>query len=820
MDSTPISSYTRPSGKRPRKKPSAATISTVSKASTSSTADPSTSFSSEDIVTTTTDPGTTSFSTSDQSFLSLIFFQGTLGAAFYDTEHCVLNIFKEISECGDFQNILRMCYQCSPDKGNSAAVEVVPASFFVYELSKRRLLNLAPSGQSETTNDHKDIWVSSVVNLDDKNSVKAAGALLRYIDQNRIGIELEESFIQAPILGVAQVSLMSSLYLDSNTLYALQIFQDENHPSAAKRGRSRGKEGLSLFGNMNRTKSRLGSIRLKHWFRTPSRDINLIRQRQEAIQFFTLNENLDKVLAISDWLRSVKNITKIFAKMVASHISVQDWQILYKTLFSALCITDMCSSITDEVEIVQDFRNIDLSGLREVLAMVNKIMDVEESKLKNRFVVKYGIDIELDEKKRVYNGLPELMTSIAEQELADLDPRIAECSVIYLPQLGYLVSVPIYPFLTEENQYALQNLEFVFATSDAINYKSERTKELDRLLGDTQSEISDHESGIMHRLQNMVLQHMSPINTALDFVAELDCLISIASFSKDHDLVFPTITPEKQISIVGGRHILHELCTRQFVPNDTYLDPNNGLLTIISGPNASGKSVYLKQVALITYMAHLGSAVPATSADICVCDSIFTRIKCVESVSVNLSTFMLDLNQITKAVNGATSRSLVIMDEFGKGTSRHNGIALFTATMRHWLARVGECPFVLAATHYHTIFHRRLLPPSPILRYKTFDIGDDGSGGLVYLFKLIDGYCLHSRATNVARLAGIDQSIVDRADEILSLTATEKQPPQPDSVKDNNFENCQTVVKRFLETNFEFEESSHEFISWLKSNLC
>lgn len=790
----------------------------------------------DDIIANTTRPtlNTSILSVSERSFLALIIYQSTVGAAYYDTENCVLNVFKEISETDSLSNALKICFQCNPDKviinskQNSKlvevlndnyfnegenGVEVVASSLFVYDLAKRRLQTLTPSNsiRSEASNDHRDVWISSMLDFEDKNSIKAAGALLRYIDQHRIGIELEDSFIQAPILSICQVSLLSSLLLDNDTFLALQIFQDENHPSSAKRGiLSSAKEGLSLFGQMNRTKSRLGSVKLKHWFKTPSRDVNVIKQRQEAIGYFSLNENLDKVMAFNDCLKNVKSLTKIIAKMASSQISVPDWNILYKTLYNLICITDLCNSIENGIEIIDLVGRVDFSGLKEILAMINKIIDFDESKAKNRFVVNHGIDKDLDEKKKVFNGLPELMTKVAEQELAALDSRVLECNVIYLPQLGYLLKLPHYSFIKEEDGYILQSLEFMFVNNGTIHYKSEHTKELDRLLGDTQSEICDHESGIMHRLQNTILQYVELILTALDFASDLDCLVSIASFAKDFNLVFPHITTDKSIIIQGGRHILYEMCSNQFVSNDISFNSSNGFMKIISGPNACGKSVYLKQVALIIYMAHIGAPVPATHAEVCLCDSIFTRIKCVESVSINLSTFVLDLNQITKAISNATDRSLVIIDEFGKGTSHHDGVALFASILKFWLSKDYECPFVLAATHYHSIFKLKLLPPSNLVEYKTFEMAND-ENGIIYLYKLIDGYCLHSQANHVAKLAGIDNIITQRAQEILDLTSM--QMPITSLWKCDRIHT--TIVERFLSLDFNVAGNFHQFVSFI-----
>lgn len=761
-------------------------------------------------------------SVTERSFLSIVYYMGSVGGCYYDTEHCILILFHELPESEHFGNTLKMCYQMEPEKilvsskqnqqfvdvlkhwkstDEETSVELLPNSCFNLEVSKRRLLSLSscaalPATASDTD---KAVWINSVINFNDKNSVKAAGALMRYIDQNRIGVELEDAHIQSPIVSIQMLSMSTSLTVDSNTMSALQIFENELHPSSFKRGARSGlKEGLSLFGEMNRTKSKIGTIKLKHWFKTPSREIELLTARQNAIRYFALDENLDKTIAFQDCIKQIKSLAQIISKMTTSHASIPDWNTFYKTLYNAVCVSDLTNSIQDDIEIFLRIKGADFDELREILAVMNRIIDFEECKLKNRFVVKHGIDDELDEKKKTYNGLPDLMTKIAEKELSQLDPKILECNVIYLPQLGYLLALPHYPFLQEDDGFAVPGLDFMFLNNDTIHYKSESTKELDSLLGDTQSEICDHETGIMHRLQNLILGHTQTIIEILEFCSEIDCLISIASFARDYRLVFPQLVSDKVISVTNGRHLLQEMCTNQFVANDTHFSFEDGLVKLITGPNACGKSVYLKQVALIVYMAHIGAPVPADEATICICDSIFTRIKSQESVSINLSTFLLDLNQITRAVNGATSKSLIIIDEFGKGTLKFDGIALFAAVVKHWLSKEKESPFILAATHFHSIIALNLLPNSKFLRYETFEILEDDEG-VVYLYKLIRGSCTHSQGNYVAKLAGIKDDILNRAEEILETTSLNKPIVARKKDQSSQFK----IIKQFLEFDLE-----------------
>ena len=775
----------------------------------------------------------------DQRFLSILFHQNLLGAAYYDTDNCVLNVFEDMSETDQFSHVMQIFHQTNPDKviinskqgrlfvdflknacfedeNSKDNIEILPSSHFTFESGKRRLLSLTSITQlpHKATDEHKDIYLHSIINFDNKSSIKAAGALLRYIDSNRIGVELEDSIINAPVVAVAQCSVSASLYLDRNSLQSLQIFVDDNHPARTKRGLySSVKEGLSLFGQMNRTKSRLGQAKLRHWFRTPSRDSEVISRRQNAIRYFLCDEHYDKCLAFYECLKNIKSVSKIFAKMMNSHISVHEWNVLYKTVYNIVCLIDICKMINCDIEIVEDILSTDFNGLREIVAMINKIMDFDESKIKGKFVVKYGIDDELDEKKKLFHGLPDLMTKVAEQELNDLDSRVGECNVIYLPQLGYLLSMPHYDFIKESENYSFGNLEFMFVNNGIVHYKSQKTKNLDSMLGDTQSEICDHESGIMHRLQNMILQYAHILVKALDFAAEFDCLLSIANFSKDNNLCFPEIDSGKVIRIRAGRHIIYDGCTKQFVPNDTTFDFENGFVKVLSGPNACGKSVYLKQVALIVYMMHLGSPVPAVSAKICICDSIFTRIKCIESVSINLSTFILDLNQVSKAVNSATQRSLIVIDEFGKGTSQSDGVALFISTLRHWLNFGSHCPFILATTHCHSVFKQKLLPATPLLRYQTFASVVNEDESITYLYELVNGICIHSQANFVAKNVGISSKIVGRANELLSNPKSVcRNKLCLSKVHRNSFE----ITEKFFSVNLEDEECLHEFLSFIQ----
>ncbi|XP_031553158.1 mutS protein homolog 5-like [Actinia tenebrosa] len=692
-------------------------------------------------------------------------------------------------------------------------VEILPTIDFSLEVCKRRIISInGLPGMSEHFNDmERNVFFSSLIPFDNINMVRAAGALIKYLEKKRFGLELEDLDVPVPILALKVFSLKDMMIIDDNTYSALQIFRKESHPSVYKQGTS-SKEGLSLFGVMNRTRSSLGSRLLRIWFMRPTRNIEVLSQRQKAINFFMLPRNQELVSSLQDCLKNIKNISRILSRMKTAQASVTDWQALYKTVYNAIYIADLCRTFPADVVIATKIKDHFTHELPRVADLINKIVDFEESAEQNRFVVKPGVDPVLDEKKRTYNGLPDFMTKVAREELSKLRSSVTECNVIYLPQLGYLLSIPRTADMKEEKDFEMEGLEFVFLSNNMVYYKSESTKELDLLLGDTQCEITDHETAIMHRLQSIILTHGKTLLGMMECAAELDCLVSLAICARESNYVRPEITSDSILDIKGGRHPLQELCVNQFVPNDTSKEKDKGRMTILTGPNASGKSVYLKQVGLIVFMAHIGSFVPADSAIIGVTDRIFTRIHTRETVSIGLSTFMIDLGQVATAVQGATEHSLVIIDEFGKGTATVDGLSLLCATLKHWLAFNERCPRIFVSTHFHSLIRQKLLPDTAILKYQTTQVIEDGEE-LVFLYNLVDGYASSSYAGHIARLAGIPDDLVKRGAEVSEMVRCNKPLQRKDSVSwETQRKRCSTIVNRFLELNLE-EDDLHSFLS-------
>ncbi|WAQ83662.1 hypothetical protein PtA15_4A110 [Puccinia triticina] len=294
-------------------------------------------------------------------------------------------------------------------------------------------------------------------------------------------------------------------------------------------------------------------------------------------------------------------------------------------------------------------------------------------------------------------------------------------SINYFPQIGYLCAIP-YPTPSGSlDPSTLEDWQFQFSTDTEEHYKNGLMRELDHHYGDLATAIDDREIELMHLLEEEVSKFTSILLTVNDDLAELDCLLSLAKVTFDRAWVRPKILEQNTIQIVAGRHPLVEGCVESYIPNDTHLVASStskpqrkkrkgaesymgNPMIVLTGANFSGKSVYLKQVALIVIMAQLGSFVPAEESQIGVHDAIFTRVSTTESASRSSSAFMIDLQRISFMLRNCTARSILLIDEFGKGTDPTDGQALFCGVIEHLISRGSSCPIALVSTHFHGVF--------------------------------------------------------------------------------------------------------------------
>ncbi|KAJ8377936.1 hypothetical protein AAFF_G00249990 [Aldrovandia affinis] len=722
---------------------------------------------------------------SPEVYLSVLVNHGNVGLSFYDSRDHTLHYMPDTVDNHDLQLLDRVVQEVCPNvlitsakqehsmaqfmKMLSASsdykpeIVLYPNVDFGLEVSKQRLLSAhLPFLPSSITEKERIPYLSSCLPFDCTLMLRSVGALLKCLDRRRVGVELEDSSVGVPI-------------------FQFQIYTFQ-------------------------------------WFLRPTRDLTVLSRRQEVVRFFTSPRNSDALYTLQGCLGNIRSIPTLLHRMSLSHTKISDWQCLYKTVYSAVCIRDTVRSLPQSVQLFQEISTTFTQDLYYIASLISKVVDFEGSLAENRFTIKPNVDPAIDEKKRRMMGLSDFLTDVARKELENLDSRIPSCCVIYIPLIGFLLSVSRLPCMVEKEDFDIEGLDFVFLSEERLHYRSERTKELDDMLGDLHCDIRDMETAVMTQLQATVLQRSACLYTVLRLSAELDCLMALAQASQDHGYCSPTLSSHSRLALTQARHPLLELCSSVFVSNPLLSSETEGKVKVLTGPNSSGKSIYLKQVGLIVFMALIGSDVPAKEAEIGLIDSIFTRMQSRESVSLGMSTFMIDLNQMAHALNNSTGNSLVLIDEFGKGTNTVDGLSLLASCLRHWIKRVpAQCPHILLATNFHSLLQLGLLPSSPLLSLLTLETAVDGDE-LVFLYQLKEGLCQSSFAANIATLAGLPQAVVQRGVEVSDLYRagnTIKRIDQPSTEEQTS--RCLKVVEKFLR--LDLDDPSVDLQLYMKEEL-
>ncbi|XP_068626392.1 mutS protein homolog 5-like [Battus philenor] len=648
---------------------------------------------------------------------------------------------------------------------------------YSYEACRRRVLSLSlPHEPSGCSDEDRAMFLRTAVDFAQVQSIHALGALLRYLDLNWSKLSL--SMHGTPqFLCLKRISLADMVWMDEDTYRGLQVFSSQPHPSAFKRGAlGSSREGLSLYQLLGKCASRVGHARLRVLLRHPSSDIKTLQRRLDVVEFFTkpLNDSLMRNICSS--LRFIKNVNGILAKIKALSAKPFQWKSLYNTLYHAVLICELCERAGSTSELLQQLACSDNRNLYEMALCMNRIIDFELSKTEGKFTVKAGVDSDLDIKKQTMASLHGLMSETAKVELERLPSFIEECTMLYMPHLGYLLGVKAWDDNLTMEQKELPNMKFMFQNNDYIHYKNKGCEELDVMIGDTYPEVVAHETRIMMRLTAVIMENLHTLAAVIDKCAELDCFIAIAKVSKEFNFVRPKLSNDKVIKIKQGKHPLYITSCDHLVPNDVDSSSEAGFVKILTGPNASGKSVYLKQTGLIVYMAHIGSFVPAESAEIGVVNHIYSRIQSTECVAAHMSAFLIDLRQMALAIRECGSRSLVIVDEFGKGTSETDGLCLLAACLNTLLYRAELCPHLLLATHFLSI--KDFIIDTPLVRFQRLEHVIRG-GEPVLLYRVVDGSAECSFAHHAAGAAGLSR-LLPRA-ETVAICAQNNTLPPPDS---------------------------------------
>ncbi|KAG1052921.1 hypothetical protein G6F43_004968 [Rhizopus delemar] len=703
--------------------------------------------------------------------------------------------------------------------------------------------------------------LEGLINLNESQLTKkigCVGVLLKFVrklEQQKIDESMDlEQLIQPILLEVFSNNM--SMQIDIDTSKSLSIFEYELHPNMHQK---REKESLSLFGLLNKTKSILGKQRLKEWISHPTTNKQMIEERHSTIEFFLRPDIREELQELRDYLSQIRNIHRLLPKIREHKALSNDWQYILK-----IKSIGNAEQLLIFKEVLQKMSYIE--DMKVIGTDINNLIDFESSKREGRIVIKENVN--------AVNKTEETTLEVAQEIGATLPVGFgAALNVVYFPQLGYLLTLPKYCRTSENgNQSAhssitatsedtydsLFGFNLQFTTADNLYYKNARTRELDETIGDIYTIIIDKEIEIIQGLSERVLEYKKQFTDIADILSNIDCLVSLSVAALKFGYTRPTMTDTSVLKIIKGRHPLQELCVETFIPNDTHLEGGRGFkyeqgswsllaksakfnnselhyqdttsivnsVQVVTGANFSGKSVYLKQVALITYMAHIGSFVPAQSATIGITDRLFTRTQTLETISKPQSAFAYDLQQVQKALNHSTCRSLVIIDEFGKGTENADGAALFCSILGYFLSTGSNCPKVLASTHFHDLISQNILSSRDCVTLSQTDIicqevsrVDDESkrDEAVFLYRIVPGIgYISSYGVWCAGIAGLPTSVVERA---LVLSEKYSKGEEIDRVTNDyeqeHFKQLETIFKQFISVDVN-EMNPNEIISSIK----
>ena len=574
---------------------------------------------------------------------------------------------------------------------------------------------------------------------DKKLAVRAAGALLSYVQ------ETQKRFISnIKKLGVVKDNRF--IHIDINTRRNLELV--ENMSLKKKRG--------SLLGLLDSTKTSMGARKMRLFIDQPLRDETLINDRLDGVEELTNKLMLRD--SIYEILNNVQDIERKCSKIAAGTIHPKECYNLAETLLVIPKLKGLLSQT--ETKILQE-SNSRITDLTEVAQMLIAAINPEcSTNLKDGGYIKKGFSQELDQART--------MGEYGKQWLAELEQSEKEKTGIKNLKTGYNKVFGYYIEVT--NSWLSQVPENYIrkqTTTTGERYITPELKEMEYKILSSVDEALKIESKIYQNIKDTLSSYINEMLETADAIAILDCLLSFANVSLKYHYVKPTINNSiSHINIVDGRHPVVEslLDGGSFAPNDTLLDQNENRTMLITGPNMAGKSTYMRQVAIITLMAHIGCFVPAKEAEISIVDRIFTRVGASDDLAFGQSTFMVEMTEVANILNNATDKSLIILDEVGRGTSTYDGLSIAWAIMeylsKHLKAKT------LFATHYHELTELE----GDIDGVKNYRVMvKELNDSIIFLHKIARGSANKSFGIEVAKLAGLPDELVKRAKEVLKV---------------------------------------------------
>lgn len=614
-------------------------------------------------------------------------------------------------------------------KERTCAPQMLDSSAFEADENTRMLLMRLKAGSMEE------------LGLQDKlHAAAALSALLNYIhDTQKASVE---RFTKSGVNVHAEDEFLGLDFAARRNLELTETMRGKD-----KRG--------SLLWVLDKTKTSMGKRLLKRTIEQPLMSVTAILRRLDAVEQLTLHA-VD-LSEIADALSGVYDLERLMTRILFETATPRDVKALAFTAAKLPEIKERLAPFT--VSLLREL-NAGISPMEDIRALIeNAIMEEPPVSIKDGGVIKDGFNAELDELRHIVKGGKGIIAEIEQQERERTGIKTLKIS--YNRVFGYYIEISKSYINQAPPEYIRKQ-----TLANCERYITESLKNAENSILGANDKILTLEAEIFAEVRRYIAERLTLVQETATSVAMLDVLCSFAAVSMQNGYVKPDITLDKVITITDGRHPVVEamLSDEPFVPNDTHLDTTDNRLLVLTGPNMAGKSTYMRQVALIVLMAQMGCFVPAKSARIGIVDKIFTRVGASDDLASGQSTFMVEMSEVADILRNATKRSLVILDEIGRGTSTFDGISIARAVAEHISAKSLGCK-TLFATHYHELIELE----QQLVGVKNYSVAVKRRGeDIIFLRKIVPGGVDDSYGIEVAKLAGVPTKVVERAKEILA----------------------------------------------------
>ena len=595
---------------------------------------------------------------------------------------------------------------------------------------------------------------------DMEESIISAGAVLHYLEETEHK-ELDH------VSAISRIEEEKYVWLDRFTIRNLELIYPQHEG------------GVPLIDVLDDTLTPMGSRMMKKWMVLPLKNVSLIKERQRVVE--ALVKDRDLLDGLQGELKPMGDLERLISKVAVNRINPREMVSLKKALNHLIPIKDLLdSSDKQELRVLAERIN-PCEGL--IAKIESSIKDDAPLLVHQGGIIQDGINEELDELRKIAYAGKDYLLGIQKRESEATG--ISSLKIAYNKVFGYYLEVSnTHKDKVPETWIRKQTLV------NAERYITEELKVYEEKILNAESKLLEIEQRLYADIVAFASQYVGQIQEDSRSVARLDCLQSFAGKALKFHYAMPEVNEENVLEIKDGRHPVIERQMppgEKYVPNDIFLDDESQQIIIITGPNMAGKSALLRQTALIVMMAQMGSFVPAKSAHIGVIDKIFTRVGASDNLSRGESTFMVEMTETASILNNLSNRSLILMDEIGRGTSTYDGVSIAWSIVEYLHNHTQNRPKTLFATHYHELNQLE----EDFDRIKNYNVSVKEVGDkVIFLRKLKKGGSEHSFGIHVAQMAGMPNKVVIRANEIMRFLEKDKKKKEPkwDELPKNNFQ--------------------------------